>query len=229
MRPFLTLFFLLLTGASAIGQSFLGLNLGPAYGRTLDGQLYFYPKNEDWIAVSLSGGYTFQGRTYFTRQEKDCLEDLRSGGWHVRLGFRNDLTTDNLSSHFYWEALAIYTRHTESATINTCPESSGHRISFNSTVNVLSGAVRLGYQWNPLRGKTTDERIVFDFGLQIGAPVMASAPLVAERNHYSGVGITWLPIRSVAIEPVATVRWKLNQRRYGYFRQKERKRYQKRY
>ncbi len=220
---------LLFLAPSLFGQSFAGINLGPLYGRTLDAQLYIYPKNEDWIAVSLSGGYTFSGRGYFIRQEKDCLENLRNGGWHLRLGFRNDLTTDNLDNHLYWEALAVYTRHTESATINTCAESSGHRIPFNSTVNMLGGAVRLGYQWNPLRRKTIYQRFVLDFGLQIGAPIIASAPLVAERNHYSGLGITYLPIRSVALEPIIAVRWKLNQRRYGFFKGRERKRFKDRW
>ena len=94
---------------------------------------------------------------------------------------------------------------------------------------MLGGAVRLGYQWNPLRRKTIYQRFVLDFGLQIGAPIIASAPLVAERNHYSGLGITYLPIRSVALEPIIAVRWKLNQRRYGFFKGRERKRFKDRW
>ena len=181
-NPILILILSLLAGPLS-GQAFLGINFGPAYAKSFDGQFYLYPKNEDWIAVSLSGGYTLNGRTYFPRKEKDCLDNLSSGGWHLRLGVRNDLTTDNLDNHVYWEALAVYTRHTEAATINTCADANSGRMDFNSTVNLWSGAFRVGYQWNPLRRKTIHQRFVLDFGLQIGAPIHSSAPLVAERNH----------------------------------------------
>lgn len=225
MRTASTTLVFLFLGLLAQAQAYIGPNLGPAYGRTGDLQLYIYPKNEDWIALSLSGGYSFMGKTYFPRQEKDCLDDLYSGGWHVRVGARNDFGTQNHSSHLYWELLAVYTRHRESALLNTCATTSEPRIPLDQTASVVSGAIRLGYTWNPLHKKTIFQVFLLDFGLQIGAPIWSSSPIVGERQHISGIGITRFPVKSVAIEPVIVFRWKLNERRYGFWKGRERKQY----
>lgn len=216
---------LLMLPLGGLAQGYLGLNLGPAYGRTLDAQFYLYPKNEDWIAASVSGGYSFSGRTYFARKKKECIGNLRSGGWHLRAGVRNDLTTQNHSSHLYWELLMVYTRHQESGVTGTCDTTGASLREIEQTGSLLSGALRIGYTWNPLHKKTIYQKILVDFGLQLGVPFWSNLELISERNHYSGIGYTWLPFRSVAIEPTITLRWKLNQRRYGFFKGQERKRF----
>ncbi|MBL0020604.1 MAG: hypothetical protein IPP17_30270 [Bacteroidetes bacterium] len=95
-------------GNEASGQLFAGYNAGPILGRTLDAGLLYYPKNEDWIAVAFSGGYTFQGPMYFARREAECLKQFKNGGWHMRLGLRNGLTTDHHSNHPWWGLDLIY-------------------------------------------------------------------------------------------------------------------------
>lgn len=225
MRIVLSTLVFLFIGLASLAQAYIGPNFGPLYGLTGDMQLYVYPKNEDWIALSLSGGYKMNAGTYFPRQEKDCLNDLRSGGWHVRVGARNDLTTQNHSSHLFWELLAVYTRHSESATLNTCDGATGPRIAFDQTASVVSGALRMGYTWNPLHKKTIYQVFLLDFGLQIGVPVWSSKPIVQERQHISGIGITRFPIKSVALEPMITLRWKINKRRYGFYKGREKKRF----
>lgn len=230
MRIVLSTLVFLFIGLATLAQGYIGPNFGPLYGRTGDLQFYVYPKNEDWIALSVSGGYSMMGKTYFPRKEKDCLDDLRSGGWHVRVGARNDLTTQNHGSHLFWELLAVYTRHKESALLNTCDQATSGRMEFEHTADVISGAIRMGYTWNPLHKKTIYQVFLLDFGLQIGAPIWSSAPIVQERQHISGIGITRFPFKSIALEPLITFRWKLNKRRYGFSKGRERKRFdEKRY
>lgn len=219
------LLFVFLLPVSVFGQSYLGLNLGPAYGQTVDAQLYIYPKNEDWIAVSLSGGWSRNNKSYFPLKRKECISDLRSGGWHIRLGARNDLTTQNHGSHLYWELLAVYTRHSESVVTGTCDTTNASLERISQTGNVMSGAIRIGYTWNPFHKKTIYQRILLDFGLQVGVPFWSDLELASERNHYSGIGYTRFPIRRVAIEPTITIRYKLNKRRYGFFKGRESKRF----
>lgn len=211
---------LLLFAASAHGQFFAGLNGGPAYGRTLDGMVMLYPKNEDWIAFTASGGYTFRGPLYFPRKA-DCVDNFKHGGWHMRLGARNGLTTDDFSNHIFWGLEAVYSRQIESATINACDDPR----SRNQRVTVLSGSFNVGYTWNPFRKRTIYQYILVDFGLRASYPFWTNQPLYGERDYISGVGYTWLPIRSIAFEPMVALRVMLFKSRYGFSRFKEGKRF----
>jgi len=218
----LTMWFLL-----GEAQLYVGPNIGPAWGRTGDLQFYYYPHNEYWIAASVSAGYTYFGRTYFPRRSAECLDHLRSGGWHVRVGARNDLTTKNHGSHPYWELLAVYTRQKESAIIGAC-DTSMSLTRREQVGTVISGALRLGYTWNPFERKTIYQRFLLDFGLQIGVPIWSSHGFLAERNYYSGIGLTYFPIRSVALEPTITLRYRVGTRRYGFHKGKTRSRFHRR-
>ena len=213
---FLTVSFALVF-CSLIGQAqlYVGPNIGPLWGRTGDLQLYFYPHSEDWISASVSGGYTLNGSTYFPRRTADCIGSLKSGGWHIRAGARNDLTTKNHGSHPYWELLAVYTNQTESAITGTC-DTSASLMRVEQQNHVISGAIRFGYTWNPFEGKTIYQRFLLDFGLQLGMPIWSSQDRLAERQYYSGIGLTYFPIRSIAIEPTITLRYRVGIRRYGY-------------
>lgn len=205
-------------------QLFVGPNVGGILGRTVDAGLLYYPKNEDWIAVSLSGGYTFNGPMYFPRRKAECIHDFRNGGWHMRLGLRNGLTTDHHANHMFWGADLVYSRQNESARINSCDTSSVPESTVAQSIDVMSLSVNLGYTWNPLRRKTIYQRFLVDFGLRIGYPFWSSAPPLGERDYFSGMGFTWFPIRSITFEPIAVFRWELFHGRYGYSKARTRKR-----
>lgn len=211
--------------AESRAQLFIGPNLGPILGRTLDGGLLYYPKNEDWIAVSLSGGYTFYGPMYFARRKAECLSQFHNGGWHTRLGLRNGFTTDHHANHPWWGADLVYSRQVERARINTCDAAPGSPTTVSQRIHVMSFAVNLGYTWNPLRRKTIYQRFVLDFGLRVGYPFWSSAPPLGERDYFSGLGFRWFPIRSITLEPIAVFRWELFHDRYGYHKGKTRKRF----
>jgi hypothetical protein len=206
-------------------QLFFGPNVGPILGRTADAGLLHYPKNEDWIAVSLSGGYTVYGPMYFPRREADCLSQFHNGGWHVRLGLRNGLTTDHHANHMFWGADLIYSRQKEDARINTCDAATEPPSTFSQNIHVMSAAINFGYTWNPLRKKTIYQRFLLDFGLRVGHSFWSSAPLLGERDYVSGVGFSWFPIRSITVEPLVAFRWELFHDRYGYHKAKTRKRF----
>ncbi|HEX2898493.1 MAG TPA: hypothetical protein VHS96_02125, partial [Bacteroidia bacterium] len=131
-------------GTEATAQLFAGYNAGPILGRTLDAGLLYYPKNEDWIAVSLSGGYTFRGPMYFARREAECLSKFKNGGWHMRLGLRNGLTTDHHANHPWWGLDLVYSRQHESARINTCDTASADPMTVSQSLNVMSASLNLG-------------------------------------------------------------------------------------
>lgn len=204
-------------------QLFAGFNAGPILGRTADAGLLYYPKNEDWIAVAASGGYTFYGPMYFARRKAECLSHFKNGGWHLRLGLRNSLTTDHHANHVYWGADLVYSRQNESAHIHTCDTATLPRRTVYQSLNVMSVSLNLGYTWNPLRGKTIYQRFVVDFGLRVGYPFWSSAPLLGERDYISGMGFTWLPIRSITFQPMAVFRWELFHSPYGYSKGRTRK------
>lgn len=214
----------LLCGLCSMAQAqlFVGANAGGILGRTVDAGLLYYPKNEDWIAVSLSGGYTVYGPMYFARREADCVRHFHNSGAHVRLGLRNGLTTDHHANHVFWGADLIYGRQNENAIVNNC-DSTKHY--FAQKYAVMSGSINIGYTWNPLRRKTIYQRILIDFGLRMGFPFWSSAPPLGERDYYSGLGFTWFPIRKIAFEPIAAIRFELFHSPYGYSKGKTRKRY----
>ncbi len=217
---------LLLTFQNEVNaQLFAGYNAGPILGRTLDAGLLYYPKNEDWIAVSFSGGYTFHGPLYFARREAECLKQFKNGGWHMRLGLRNGLTTDHHANHPWWGLDLVYSRQNESARINTCDAATAPPVTVSQSVNVMSAALNLGYTWNPLRKKTIFQRFVVDFGLRFGYSFWSSAPLLGERDYVSGLGFSWFPIRKVTLEPIAVFRWELFHDRYGYHKARTVKRF----
>ena len=227
MARFFFLFCLVGLVQFSAAQLYVGPNVGPLWGRTADLQLYFYPHSEDWIAASVSGGYTFRGLTYFPRRSKECIANLQSGGWHLRVGARNDLTTQNHGSHPYWELLAVYTNQRENVTTGVC-DTSASLTSISQTNHVISGALRIGYTWNPFERKTIYQRFLLDFGLQAGLPIWSSQDRLSERQYYSGIGLTWFPIRSVALEPTITLRYRVGIRRYGFHKGTPRKLFQKR-
>ena len=214
---------------TASAQLFVGPNFGGLLGRTLDIGALYYPKNEDWIAVSAGGGYTLHGPMYFARREAECLRQFKNGGWHLRLGLRNGFTTDHHANHIFWGAELIYSRQKESARINSCAAATEPPTQFEQQINVMSGALNFGYSWNPLRRKTIYQRFLIDFGLQIGYPFWSSEPPLGERDYFSGLGFTWLPIRSITIQPMAAFRWELFHDRYGYHKGKTRTRFKKNY
>lgn len=206
-------------------QLFFGPNIGPALGRTIDFGLLAYPKNEDWLAFSLSGGYTFSGPMYFPRKKAECLSGFRNGGWHIRAGARNGFTTDHHDNHLWWGLDLIYSRQNESAVLHTCDTSQADPQHVSQDIHVMSGSISFGYSWNPMKGKTIYQRFLIDFGLRVGYPFWSSAPLLGQRDYISGLSFTWFPIRSITFEPMITFRWELFHGRYGFFKQKTKKRF----
>jgi hypothetical protein len=218
----------LLVSAAALplqGQVYMGLNVGPAYARTVDLDFSFFPKNEDWLSFQVSGGYTFAGPMYFPRKKAECLTDFRNGGWHVRAGARNGLTTQHHSSHLFWGLDLVYSRQQESVVKHVCDTSTLNPERLAQNINVLGGAVNLGYTWNPFHKKSIYQIFLFDFGVRIGYPFWTQAPLLGERDYISGLGFTWFPIRSLTLEPMITLRWKLVKGKYGFFKGKKKTRY----
>jgi hypothetical protein len=224
--PFVGLFWAVLLGTSGKAQLFVGANAGGILGRTLDVGALYYPKNEDWIAVSATGGYTVYGPMYFARRKAECLRHFHNGGWHVRVGLRNGLTTDHHANHVFWGADLVFSRQNENAIVNACDATAHY---FEQQISVMSGSLNLGYTWNPLRGKTIYQRFLVDFGLRVGVPFWSSAPPLGERDYYSGLGFTWLPIRRIAFEPIAAFRWELFHSPYGYSKGKTRQRFKSHY
>jgi hypothetical protein len=219
---------LMMLGGTARAQLFVGYNIGPALGRTLDADFRYYPKNEDWISFSLGGGYTFNGKMYFPRKKAECLSDFRNGGWHMRFGARNSFTTDHHDNHLFWGLDFLYSRQNESATFNTCDSTLvPERIS--QSVNVLSGSINFGYTWNPRLGKSIYQKFLLDFGLRVGYPIWSTAPLLGERDYISGLGFRWFPIRSLTLEPIVAFRWELFHGKYGYSKGKTKTRYKQKY
>jgi hypothetical protein len=216
---------LLLSATQAHAQVFVGPNLGPALGRTVEIGVMAYPKNEDWISFLASGGYTFPGPMYFPRRQADCLSHFYNNGWHVRLGARNGLTTDHHSSHMFWGLDLTFSRQNESAVLNTCDTASLPIDHFEQSFNAWSGGLNVGYTWNPLARKTIHQKFLVDFGLRVTYPFRFSQTPLGERDYFSGVGFTWLPFRSIAFEPIAVIRWELIHSRYGYKKGKTQKRY----
>ncbi|MEM7037828.1 MAG: hypothetical protein AAF570_12670, partial [Bacteroidota bacterium] len=216
MRKSLFMLLLLALAAPASAQIFIGPNIGPAYARTADAELRYFPKNEDWISFAVSGGYTFNGPMYFPRKQAECLSGFRNGGWHVRLGARNSFTVDRADNHLFWGLDLIYSRQKESAVFHTCAEATQNPERMEQELEIMSAAINIGYTWNPLKGKTIYQVFLVDFGLRVGYPFWSSAPLLGERTYISGLGFTWFPIRSIAVEPVAIIRWKLWNNRYGF-------------
>lgn len=207
-------------------QLFAGYNLGPIFGRTLDADLRYYPKNEDWISFSAGAGYTFNGKMYFPRKKAECLSNFRNGGYHIRIGARNGLTVDHHDNHPFWGLDLLYSRQNESAVLNTC-DSTLNPESISQSINVMSASINMGYTWNPLKGRTIVQKILVDFGLRIGYPFWSSAPLLGERDYISGLSFTWFPIRSITFEPIVAIRWELFHGKYGYYKQKTKVRYKK--
>lgn len=226
VQKILLLAILLLAGASSgMTQLFVGYNAGPILGRTADLGLQYYPKNEDWISLTLSGGATLYGPMYLARREADCLRKFQNGGWHIRLGARNGLTTDHHANHPWWGLELVYSRQKESALINTCAAATEPEMTVTQSLNVMSGALSLGYTWNPLRRKTIYQRFVIDFGLRFGYPFWTSVPLLGERDYISGLGFRWFPIRGITLEPIAAFRWELFHDKYGYHKARTVKRF----
>lgn len=221
----LPLLFLVLTAVPVQAQLFVGPNFGPIPGRTLDLGILAYPKNEDWLAISLSGGTTLQGPMYFPRKKAECLSGFRNGGWHIRAGARNGFTIDHHANHLWWGLDLIYSRQKESAVFHTCDTATVNPERISQNIGVLSGAINFGYTWNPMKKKTIYQRFLVDFGLRVGYPFWSSAPLLGERDYISGLGFTWLPIRSITFEPMVTIRWELFHGRYGFFKGKTRTRF----
>lgn len=205
-------------------QMFIGYNIGPILGRTLDADLRLYPKNEDWISFSLGGGYTMHGPMYFPRKKAECLSHFRNGGFHIRAGARNSLTVDHHDNHMFWGLDVLYSRQNESAVFNTC-DSTLNPEKRSQSLNIVSGSINLGYSWNPMKGKSMKQKYLFDFGLRVGYPIWTSLPLLGERDYISGLGFTWLPIRSITFEPIIAFRWELFHSRYGYYKRKTKIRY----
>lgn len=212
-------------GSTLPAQLFVGPNVGGILGRTGDIGVLIYPKNEDWIAASVSGGYTLYGPMYFARRKAECLRQFQNGGWHVRAGARNALTTDHHSNHMWWGADLIYSRQVEQAEVNACDNATEPTATVGQEIDVMSLSLNLGYTWNPLRGKTIYQRFLLDFGLRVSYPFWSSAPPLGQRDYFSGVGFTWLPLRSIAFEPIAVFRWELFHNRYGYSKQRTRTRF----
>ena len=213
-----------MSGSLALqAQLFVGPDVGGILGRTLDIGLIYYPKNEDWIAVTFGAGYTVPGPMYFARREADCVRRFHNSGGDIRLGLRNGLTTDHHANHVFWGTELVYSRQNERAVLGGCinpnADPSSHQF------NVMSAALSLGYSWNPLRRKTIYQRFLFDFGLRVGYPFWMSDKSYSERTYYSGLGFTWLPIRSITFSPIAVFRWELFHNRYGFSKLKTRKRF----
>jgi hypothetical protein len=206
-------------------QLFFGPNLGPILGRTADVGFLYYPKNEDWISASLSGGYTLYGPMYFARRDAECLKGFHNGGWHIRGGTRIGFTTDHHKSHMFCGFDLVYSRQREDALLHTCDTATMPPVRFSQNISVMSGALNIGYTWNILHKKTIYQRFLLDFGLRIGYPFWSSAPLLGQRDYISGVGFRWFPFKSVTLEPMATFRWELWHGRYGYSKGKTRTRF----
>jgi|GEM_PF-2158294 hypothetical protein len=216
---------LLLVGGRSFSQVHGGLNLGPAYGRTIDAGLRVYIPDEDWISLHAEGGYTFEGPLYFPRKQADCLSDAYHAGYHFRVGFRNGITTDYRKSHLFWGAELTFVQHRESALLQSCQSDPQAPYRDQHSLRAWAGGFSLGYTWNPLQGKSYRQPVFLDFGLRVSHPFHFSHPPFGNRGYYSGIGYTYFPIRQVAIEPVFVLRWELWQDKKGYNRPRTVKRF----
>lgn len=196
-------------------QLYAGFNAGPALFRTGDLQFKLYPKNQDWIAFNFGGGGTFKAPFLLAKRE-NCLSQWKSSGYHFRAGFRNGLTKNHHKSHLFWGGDLVFSRIGEFATRDSCNVEGPPGEVIENRGNVLSGALIGGYTWNFLNKKTIYQKLLVDFGLQIGFPVWKDTEFLGSRQYISGVGFGGLPIRSVHFELVAIARWELWHNRFGY-------------
>lgn len=211
---------LLVFSAPALpAQILVGWNVAPLINSTFEFHGFIHPKNEDWLSFTIGGGYTMNSPFLLDKKE-ECLKNVKHGGYHFRAGARMQLTTDHHSNYFFWGASAVYTRHLEKALLNTCNSS----LPLEHAVRrfgIVSGAVYVGYSWNPLRPHIHIEPLQLDFGFQLGFPLATGGEFFSKRNYISGLGYGNLPIRSLNLELIAMARFELAHFKYGYMKTKK--------
>jgi hypothetical protein len=217
MRRFLLPLFFLLAGLGAHAQGYLGVNAGGILGRTGEAQLIMYPKNEDWISFHVGGGYTAPGPFFFDKRD-ECLRNFFNHGWHVKAGFRNGITADLRRNHFFWGMSAIYSRTKERARQTYCDSLLENDVVIKHQVPTLGLALNGGWSWNVFRGKTAWDRLIIDFGMQVGTKVWVGEEFLSERNHVSGMGFGPIPFRRLHLEPMLMARYELWHGRYGSYK-----------
>lgn len=200
----------------ASAQFYAGVNAGPLLGRSLEVNTFLWPKNEDWLCFNLSAGYTIP-MGFFFEKKSECIRDLKTSGWNLKLVARHNLTIDHKKSHWFWGMGVAYSRQKEWAFQTFCDDEIADEVEAART-GIISGVLQAGYSWNPLHKKSIVQRLKFDFGLQAAIPAINRGKLLAERNYISGVGYTWLPFRSVGLEAIIMVRYELSKRRYGFYK-----------
>lgn len=216
----LLIFYAASAAIPAKAQAYLGLNAGPAWGRTLEGQLLIFPKNEDWLTAFAGGGYTLDGQLWFKRK-KDCLEDYRYGGWHLKFGVRNNLTTAHKEDHMFWALGIVYSRMKETVSSYGCePVFPGFE---DRKTGIVSGTLLAGYSLNPIPDWPLYQGLKIDFGVQAGLPFVNRGALIGRRGYVPGIGYRHWPIRAVHLEPFIMLRVELNKRRYGYYKSRTKK------
>ena len=209
---------LLLCGLStSFAQVFIGLNGGGLPGRTLELQTQIHPKNEDWIALNIAGGYTLKG-PYFFKRKDECLSKIKNGGHHVKLGFRNNLTTQHIGNYLWWGAGMNYVWNTSSAISGGCDTLPEGEVSVSTRDLVLQ--FDAGYSMYILQNPL-NERIQADFGATIGFPLKTWGTHISRNNYLSGVGFGRSAPRPVNFGLIATIRYKILHVRYGYSKPKK--------
>ena len=208
------IFLFLLLPFAGQGQLWLGGNAGSLAGRTADAYVLLHPKNQDWLALSLSGGYTLPGPLFLPHNYAD-LSNFRHSGYHVRLGAKNFITSDHLSNHLFWGGHLNYAGVTEKA---------------NNTSGTGEGAVKnnfgsLGVQFDAgysicLNPNAMRDKWKLDLGLQLGFPVTKKNDFMGaptrSATYVPGLGYGRAGEEAVNFQLIVLMRYMMWDGRYGY-------------
>lgn len=208
------------------GQLYLGGNAGSLLGRTADAYALLHPKNQDWLAFSFSGGYTVPG-PLFLPHKYDSIERYRHGGYHIRLGARNFITSDHLSNHLFWGGHVNYAGVTEKG--NSTAAGGGEvKKKFGSLGVQFDAGYSICLNPHAMRDKWK-----LDLGLQLGFPLTNTSEFMAaikssedakpSAGYVPGLGYGRAGEEAYNLQLIVLLRYMMWDGRYGHFRPRKTK------
>lgn len=210
------IFLLVLLPFLGHSQLYLGGNAGSLAGRTADAYVFYHPKNQDWLALSLSGGYTVPGPLFFPHSYPD-YDKFRHSGYHIRLGARNFITSDHLSNHLFWGGHMNYAGVTEKAT-NTSGTGEGEvKNNFGCFGLQLDAGYSMCLNPNAMRDKWK-----LDMGLQLGFPLTQKDQFLGAASsaatYVPGLGYGRAGEEAVNLQLILLLRYMMWDGRYGHYK-----------
>ena len=205
-------------GSELNAQAFVGLNVGPGVGRTIDVFGMIHPKSQEWLSFTMGGGYTLPGPLYFTRK-MDCVSNYNNSGYHVRLGARHSLTTDHHKNFLFYGLNLVLSGQNESITQGICDNGKPPG-SFQAKGIAVGGAINAGYSYNPT-SRFHKPKVHLDMGLQAGIPFYRTFVQPGSSSYLPGLGYGKTGRLGIYFELVLIVRYEFWHNIFGYSRPKK--------